>query len=253
MPVNSSPTLREWLTLNIAFPLNDCEPNHEFTRYPLPVVLAALNEGLATVSQLRPDLYTDLKVVKLAPGTHQDVRGCCGAVYDIIEQVDSLGNIIKPLTGARKTNTTAKKKWTKPSCIVPEGADGGYVVTGIDINSTLNGRFDVWPPVPCDVEAYVRIKCASTPCRYIEADLNMPFDGSTVPTLATKHYILGTLMMGDRFANAGAVPGQGAWHIKRFYEVLGLMTQAEEKYESPSKAGEEQGLNDKPNVARRSS
>ena len=237
MPTNASQTLWSWLVNTIAHALNDDEPNHEFTRYTLPKVLTALNDGMAMVAKYRPDIFTEIRVVKLQAGSHQDFRACCGNVLDVMEQTDANGNTIKKLTQARKTTTTAKSTWKKPSCIKPIAVQTiGYEAEYADIDNNLNGRFDIFPPVPCEVEAYVRVKCVRRPCQYTEADMNMPFYGGSTEALAVKHYVLAWMLFGDRYSNASSRDGNGAWHYQQFFSLLGVIQQQEDRIESTQMA-----------------
>lgn len=236
--MNCAQTLRTWLINGIAFPLNDDEPNHEFTRYPIEKVLSALNDAMCLVFNYRPDLFTELRIIKLTPGRHQDARGCCTNILDILEQTDESGNIIKTLAGSRRTTTKAKSRWTKPSCVIPKNAPKGYAIDYILTDVNLNSRFEVYPPVPCDAEVYIRAKCVSRPCGYTTADLDKPFDGGCNVSMAAKHFVLSILLMGDRFSNAGSRDGNAQWHLNTAYSILGIQQKAEDRVESKEQAGD---------------
>lgn len=227
-------TYREWFE-TIAFQLNDDEPGHEFTRYPLKQMVAAFNEAMALASKHRIDLFTEAVVMKLQPGTTQDARGCgCGNVLDVLAQTDASGSNIKKLTGARKTTTTIKRNWRKPSCIRRPEGDEGYVIDNADIDDNLNGRFTVDPPVPQGVEAYARVKCAMAPCPISVAGLNakMEYQGDLIA--AAWHYVLAKMLTGDRYSQSAV--NQAQYHYKMFFDVLGIMLQAETRIESPEEA-----------------
>lgn len=231
-------TLRYWLTKTIAFALNDDEPNHEFTRYPIENVLMALNDAVCMVFKYRPDLYTDWRIIKLEGGRHQDVRGCCTNILSIAEQTDAQGNTIKTLGNTRRTNTTAKVRWRKPSCIIPKDAPNGYVIDYVMVDQNMNGRFEVVPPVPCGTDVYVRAKCVSRPCAYTEQDLDKPFNPNCDAVVALKHFTLAWLLTGDRFVNAGTTGNTSQYHIQMAYNILGIQQKAEEQIESRGKAGD---------------
>lgn len=227
-------TYREWFD-TIAFALNDDEPGHEYARYPLKRMMAAYNEAMALAAKYRIDLFTETPVMKLQPGTYQDARGCgCGIILDVIAQTDDAGGVIKKLSGARETTTKAKRNWRKPSCINrPDGPDG-YVIDNIDIDSNTNGRFEVDPPVPCDVDAYVKVKCALMPCPVGEADGSTPMTIQGDLLAAAWHYVLAKMLTGDRYSQSAV--NQAQYHYKMFFDILGIMLRQETLIESPEEA-----------------
>lgn len=231
-------TLYDWLKTSIAFVLNDDEPNHEFTRYPINSVLAALNDAMCMIAKYRPDLFTEWRVVKLTAGRHQDVRGCCTNVLDVVEQTDEFGNIISTISGSRRTATRAKIRWSKPSCVVPKDAPDGYVIDYVTIDPNLNGRFEINPPVPPGTTVYARVKCVTTPKAYSGDDLDKCFNGSCDIAVAAKHFVIAWMLFGDRFANASSREGNGQWHYQQAFAILGMQMQAENRIESALNTGD---------------
>lgn len=230
-------SLLDWLT-TLAFVLNDDEPGREFARYPTDKLLAALNQALCLVAKYRPDLFTEYEVVKLRCGPHQDVRGCCPQVLEVIEQTDDEGNIIAEIKGSRKTSTKNKRVWKKPSCLAAASiAPDGYVIRSADIDMNMNGRFDVFPPVPPGVDAFVRIKCVKAPGVFEEGHLDRPVlcGGRCDMMVAAWHYALAVMLSGDRFDNA-AGSQNASQHYQMFFTVLGITERQEEKIESPERA-----------------
>lgn len=223
----------EWFK-TIAFALNDDEPGHEFTRYPLTQLVAAYNAAMCLVYKYRPDLFTEWRIVELTAGKYQDTRGCCDQILSVADQTDELGNVIKSISGSRKTSTTLPRNWKKPSCLVRPDAPNGYVVENVSIDSNMNGRFEVNPPVPCDVKAYVRVKCVAGPCPLKEANLNAEFDSQCDMTTAAWYFVLARMQAGDRFSNAAARSVQN--NHRMFFEILGVVQRQEDKIESPEEA-----------------
>lgn len=227
-------TLKDWL-LTIAFQLQDAEPNHEFTRYPIAQLLAAYNAAMGIASANRPDLFTDYEVMKLQPGRYQDARACgCTNIFDVLEQTDAHGGIIKEIKGARKTNTTNKRNWNKPSCLNTPKSESGYTVDTANIDPNMNGRFTIKPPVPCGVDAYVRIKCVKQPCMLDESQVNEYFDANSKLNTAAWHYVMGIMLQGDRFTQNSA--SQSQYNLSTFFTLLDIEMKQEERYESPDKA-----------------
>lgn len=225
-------TYYDWF-LSVAAALNDDEPGHEFSRYKLRDLIAAFNAAMCLAAKYREDKFTELRIVKLDGGHWQDVRGCCSKVLDVYDQTDEHGNTIKPLLGARQTLTKAKRVWKKPSCIRRPATPDGFLIESVSIDKNLDGRFTVTPPVPCDVDAYVRVKCVTQPCPVSEAGVN---GGMVFCDLAEAawHYVLAKMLTGDRLSSAAG--GNAQYHYRMFYEILGVTQRQEERLESPEEA-----------------
>lgn len=226
-------TFHDWLR-TIAAALNDDEPQRPFQRYALKDMIFAYNQAACLVASYRPDLFTELKAVRLQPGKHQDFRGCCEHILDVVDQIDARGNIIKSLTGSRSKPMLATRNWKKPSCLTPPVAEGEYILNSVDIDPNLNGRFDVYPPVPCGVEAYVMVKCVARPCDMDEANVQGDFNYDCKLAVAAWHWVLATMLSGDRFANAAG--GDKAYHYRMFFDILGVVQKQEDRIQSPEQA-----------------
>lgn len=229
-------TLLDWFK-TIAFALNDGEPDHEFTRYPLRQMVASYNAAMCLIYKYRPDLFTETEIVKLAAGRYQDTRGCCDNVLDILDQTDAEGGTIKSISGVRKTETRRRRHWNKPSCLkgkIEGNADGGYVLENATIDVNVNGRFIVDPPVPCDLDIYVRVKCVKGPCSITEASVGAEFNSGCDMAVAAWHYVLARMLSGDRFAQGTNTTMQ--FHYEMFFNVLGIVQRQEQWIESEKEA-----------------
>lgn len=225
-------SLYDWFR-TVAFALNDDEPGAPFQRYPLKDMIAAYNAAMCLVARYRSDLFTELRTIRLAPGKYQDVRGCCSNVLDVLDQVDANGTIVKELGGSRNTRTTVKRLWKKPSCITPT-LPGQYRVDNAQVDPNLHGRFTVEPAVPCGVDAWVIVKCVTSPCEFSEADANQIITVDCVYNVAAWHYVLATMMTGDRFDNAAG--GDRAYHYRMFFDILGIVQRQDDRLESMEQA-----------------
>lgn len=225
-------TFRAWLK-TVASALGDAEPGHEFQRYTLTNMIAAYNAALCLIQRYRPDWFTEVRQVKLTTGRYQDVRSCCANVLDVLEQVDANGNSIRLLHGARDKRTTAKRLWKKMTCL-PIPAGQTFVLTNVDIDKNLNGRFTVEPPVPCQTNVYVRIKCVTQPCVLTEAGIDNAMPSSCIYATAAWHYVLATMLAGDQFASAAA--GGKNFHYQLFFNLLGAVQKQEAQIESREEA-----------------
>lgn len=225
-------TLNEWFR-TIAVQLNDAEPGREFQRYLLKDMMAAYNAAMCLVVRYRPDLFTEWRVVKLAPGKYQDVRGCCSKVMSVKAQTDEQGNVIHELSGSRATKTTVKSNWKKPSCL-PVTAGGGFILDSAVVDNNLDGRFEVTPPVPCGTEAYVMVECVEQACAYTTDQANAEIAGDCAHNVAAWHYVLATMLSGDRFDNAASK--DQTYHFRMFFDILGIVQKQDDLADSKEKA-----------------
>lgn len=221
--------LVDWLK-TVVSALNDAEPTREFHRYPLRDVVAYYNAAMTLVAKYRGEDFIEYTKVKLRPGKYQDARQCCSNVLDILDQIDEHGNIIKPLSSATKTK---KNKWRKASCLGAAVA-GGFQLFSTTIDTQMNGQFSVDPPVPCDTDVFVMVKCVRKLTPVTEASvLTTSVDGGSLHLTAAWHYILARLLTGDR--HAGSADGTATIHFKMFFELLGVVMRQEDALEAVKK------------------
>lgn len=224
-------TIKDWFR-TVAFALNDDEPTRPFQRYQLANMIDAYNQAMCLVAQYRNDLFTELRSVRLVAGKYQDVRGCCSKVLGVLDQLDAKGNVLRELSGSRATMSSAKNNWKKPSCI---GTDSvAYVIDSATIDANLDGRFSVYPPVPCGVEAFVMVKCVSVPCAIDESQANEAMPGDCGQLVAVWHYVLAMMLTGDRSDN-GAITDK-KFHYDMFFNILGIEQKADDRIESKEQA-----------------
>lgn len=226
-------TFKDWLR-NIAAALSDDEPGRPFQRYVLKDLIMSYNDAICLVASYRPDLFTEVRVVKLTAGYLQDVRGCCVNVLDVLYQTDEFGNVIKKVGSPRNKTTVAKANWKKKSCLTDALVEQCYVIGSASIDSNLNGRFTVDPPVPCHCDAYVAVKCVERPCALDETQINIEFDGDCKMNVAAWHYVLARALSGDNFEASLQSVSQA--HYKMFFDILNIQQQAEDRIESGAQA-----------------
>lgn len=220
-------TFKDWL-LNVAFTLNDDEPGHEFSRYPVKNLVGAYNDALCLIAKYRPDLFTEYEILKLQPGKYQDARCVgCSNIFSVSDQTTEDGAVLKELSNNKRSLTKVKSNWKKPSCLNNPKTD--FNLNGASIDNNMNGRFTVDPAVPKDKDVYVRVKCVKRPCPMSPADLNRSFDGGCDMNVAAKHYVIATMLMGDRFSRTSSE--EVLLNYRMFYQVLGINLQQEQLFE----------------------
>lgn len=216
---------------SIAAVLGDDEPNRPFQRYPLRDLIAAYNRGSAIVRAYRPDLFTVIKKVKLVAGSRQNAKGCCDNVLNVLEQVDEDGNVITQLSTLKtaKPRGSNKASWiNKPSCLIHTDKTGKpveYVIESATIDNSMNGLFSVLPPVPCDVEAYVNVKCVTPACDFREDLINGSLGGNDLHNSALWHYVVSAMLIGDRHATGASTESQN--HLTNFFKLLDIQHKME--------------------------
>lgn len=224
---------------SIVAQLGDDRPGKPFMRYPMSLVLAFYNEAMCFVATNRPDLFTEIVIVKLQPGIFQDARCCdCNNVLELVAQVDAQGNILRKLDTADATSSSGQQsRWFRPVCrTVP--ADGGapppYVLSTYEIQLDMNGVFSVDPPLPPGVDAWVAVKCVKNPLAASDDGVmrgaSTPADCKFLPGI--RSYVLYRLLQGDRLAVGAATEAQN--ELKNAYSYFGLQMKNEKAQEEAS-------------------
>lgn len=228
----------DWF-LTIAASLNDAKPNAAFRRYALKDLVAYFNDAMCLIAKHRPDLFVEMKNVPLSCGAMQDLRECCGNVYGVIAQTDEKGNILKELGDNKKTTTRVRSVWNKPSCLSADrtdpttGASLEYVIDSVSIDTRLNGRFTVKPPVPPAIAAYALVKCEQSPCHLTEAAIladtvtSFPVDCSYLAI--ARFYVIAWALSGDRHSEVAISESTRAFKV--FFDWLGVAEAQELKQE----------------------
>lgn len=98
----------ENLLLRYARDLNDAYSGHEFSIWTQAQLLDWFNEGLCIIAAQRPDLFEDIKVVKVDPCNNYLDLCDCNKVLEVLGQANKDGKLIKRLS--RRKHTT--NGWT---------------------------------------------------------------------------------------------------------------------------------------------
>ena len=220
--------------LSIAESLGDAQPGRAFKRYPLATLVLYYNEAMCFVASKRPDLFTDYKIMKLAPGTDQDARCCgCTSVIGLVSQVDLDGNVIKNLSenGSVRSKT---ERWYRPACRTPNAVINGPLLTGYTLVTGMSGRFTVSPPVPVGAEVYVKLKCVHAPVNFsLERVMSVDdtaMTGNCKFLPALRSYVLYRALMGDRHATGA--DAQAKAELRNAYDYLDVQMRSEKEQET---------------------
>lgn len=85
------------LLLRYAKDLNDAYPNHEFSIWDKEQLLGYFNDALCLIALYRPDMFAELKVVKVDSCTGYLDLCDCTDILEVLGQSDASGRNIKPL------------------------------------------------------------------------------------------------------------------------------------------------------------
>lgn len=88
----------EALLLSYAGDLNDDYPGHEFSIWSRAKLLEFFNEALCLIAAQRPDLFVDLKIVKVDTCSNYLDLCDCNVVLEVLGQCTKDGKIINRLT-----------------------------------------------------------------------------------------------------------------------------------------------------------
>ena len=100
------------LLLSYAQDLNDAYPGHEFSIWSEEQLLGFFNEALCLIAAHRPDMFTELKVVRVEPCSNYLDLCDCEKVLDVLGQSNAKGNNIRPIQRRKERATvwTGSKK-----------------------------------------------------------------------------------------------------------------------------------------------
>lgn len=140
------------LISEIRYHLNDIEG----LGFPDPLLKAFIADGLCLIAQLKPDEFTQRRVMPAQIGSIQCVGDCCDQLISIDGQSDACGNIIKGVKHGRKN---PPRLFAKPSAKRP-ATNRQYTVT---IRDNAKDSFDVYPPITADDDVYFLLTCKYVP------------------------------------------------------------------------------------------
>lgn len=143
------------LLLSYAQDLNDAYPGHEFSIWSSKQLLGFFNEALCLISAHRPDMFTELKVVKVEPCSNYLDLCDCVKVLDVLGQSDKNGKNIRPVPRRKERATVwggSKKKQEFTDIITEyELLDKSNLVRVFPHN--LDPTKDIYVTLRCSVEA----------------------------------------------------------------------------------------------------
>ena len=208
------------LLLSYAQDLNDAYPGHEFSIWSEEQLLGFFNEALCLIAAHRPDMFTELKVVKVEPCSNYLDLCDCEKVLDVLGQSNAKGNNIRPIQRRKERATVwtgSKKKQDFTDRITEyELLDKSNLVRVFPQN--LDPTKDI----------YVVVRCSISPKTYALDD-EAP-DERCAFLAAARHWVLYNAKMIDgEFSQT--MQSQAKEHREMFTAILQMVKQADDQYD----------------------
>ena len=208
------------LLLSYAQDLNDAYPGHEFSIWSQEQLLGFFNEALCLISAHRPDMFTELKVVKVEPCSNYLDLCDCVKVLDVLGQSDKNGKNIRPVPRRKERATVwngSKKKQEFTDLITEyELLDKSNLVRVFPHN--LDPTKDIYVTLRCSVEA-----------KHYELNDEAP-DERCAFLAAARHWVLYNAKMIDgEFSQT--MQSQAKEHREMFTAILQMVKQADDQYD----------------------
>ena len=208
------------LLLSYAQDLNDAYPGHEFSIWSQEQLLGFFNEALCLIAAHRPDMFTELKVVRVEPCSNYLDLCDCEKVLDVLGQSNAKGNNIRPIQRRKERATVwtgSKKKQEFTDHITEyELLDKSNLVRVFPQN--LDPTKDI----------YVVVRCSISPKTYALDD-EAP-DERCAFLAATRHWVLYNAKMIDgEFSQT--MQSQAKEHREMFTAILQMVKQADDQYD----------------------
>ena len=208
------------LLLSYAQDLNDAYPGHEFSIWSQEQLLGFFNEALCLIAAHRPDMFTELKVVRVEPCSNYLDLCDCEKVLDVLGQYNAKGNNIRPIQRRKERATVwtgSKKKQEFTDRITEyELLDKSNLVRVFPQN--LDPTKDI----------YVVVRCSISPKTYALDD-EAP-DERCAFLAAARHWVLYNAKMIDgEFSQT--MQSQAKEHREMFTAILQMVKQADDQYD----------------------
>lgn len=209
----------ENILLSYAEDLNDAYPGHEFSIWPRHKLLEYLNEALCLIAAQRPDLFTEIKVVKVDPCSNYLDLCECNEILDVLGQSDKNGRLIRALPERSKKGTL----WTGGSRFQDTFATELSEYEIIDRSNLVR----VYPQnLDPTKDIYVLIRCSVDAKTYTLDD--EPPSGRCAFMAAARHFVMYSAKMIDGEFSP-AMLSASKEHREMFFGILQMSEAADEK------------------------
>lgn len=208
------------LLLSYAQDLNDAYPGYEFSIWSQEQLLGFFNEALCLIAAHRPDMFTELKVVRVEPCSNYLDLCDCEKVLDVLGQSNAKGTNIRPIQRRKERATvwTGNKKKQEFTDRITE-----YEL--LDKSNLVR----VFPQnLDPTKDLYVVVRCSISPKTY-SLDDEAP-DERCAFLAAARHWVLYNAKMIDgEFSQS--MQSQAKEHREMFTAILQMVKQADDQYD----------------------
>lgn len=200
---------------NAAVDLNDAAPGHEFTTWSQEQLRAYVVEALQLAFIVRPDLFTETRIIKLQPCTIVHDACDCTNIRRVFGQCTADGRIINMLRPKKQQDNLI---WTGRTCPV---SPKNFKLTQYAIDADTN-KLWVWPQVPAGLDVYLLVECDVLPDEFTD-----DYEVSSELQAAVMQWVLYRAKMVDGENNT-AIIQVATTHRETFWQILQAQANAEE-------------------------
>lgn len=215
----------ENLLISYASDLNDAYPGHEFSIWSRQKLLEYFNEALCLIAAQRPDLFEDIKVVKVDPCNNYLDLCDCNNVLEVLGQSNRDGKIIKRLS-RRKHSTNGWTGKVRLSSGFTTELTEYEVLTDSNLVQVFPANIDPTKDV------YVLVRCSVDAKRY-ELDSEPPSDRCAFLAAARQFVLYNAKMIDAEFSPSMREAAKE--HRDMFTGILTLVKTADDTYNEEKK------------------
>lgn len=194
---------------------SDCDPSYNFTRWSKNDLIHYAQDAIVMLSTLKPDWFSELKVVELEPGRVQEIKEGCDKIIKIIGVHGSV-DADSPIA----STVNDRLSGIFPSSCSESVSAQDYEIDSYTIEPKAKNIFYVSPPVPADGPVLVDIICSGVP--EFTDDYVIPnwMHNLVIEWMMYRAYI-------SEEESSGA-EGAAQIHLSHFYSMIGNIRQADD-------------------------
>jgi hypothetical protein len=216
----------------ISAQLQDQRHFKQYTRWTQAMLVGYLNDGLAEVSGLRPDLFATLRQVTLDVGFLQTIPEDCASITRV--EANSDGSMVYAADAE-----LMRAQGSVPPCQVKLKYDAAgnvvFKVRSFAVDSTNPKVFYVSPAVPAGVKPKVTLAMVLNPPTYSTNRLNEPVDFAPIMYVLLNDYMMARAY--DIDTESAESRSNSIAHFTKFYQFFGMSYKAQGAYRSTNYEG----------------
>ena len=192
----------------------DCDPSYNFTRWSKNDLIHYAQDAIVMISGLKPDEFSELKVIELNPGRVQEIKEGCDTIVKVIGVHGSV-DADSPIASTANDRLSG----IFPSTCAESVTSANYELLSYTIEPKAKGIFYVNPPVPADGTVSVDVICSGTP--EFTDDYMIP---SRIHNLVIEWMMYRAYISEEESSGA---EGASQLHLRHFYAMLQNLQQAD--------------------------